>query len=103
MADEATLTIDDREVTVGKDATIFEAARSVGIDIPHLCYDPDVGLAPTSSCRLCVVEVEGAKSLAASCSTRWPPVWWSTLTRRRSARTAAWSSSCCSPIIPMTV
>jgi formate dehydrogenase alpha subunit len=68
MPTEVTLTIDGQEITVPHHATIFQAARSVGIEIPHLCYDPDLGLEPTSSCRLCVVEVEGAKALAASCS-----------------------------------
>jgi len=68
MTDELVLTIDGVEVTVPQGATVFEAARSVDIDIPHLCYDPDLGLPPTSSCRLCVVEVEGVKSLVASCS-----------------------------------
>ncbi len=68
MADRISLTIDDVEVTVADDATIFLAARSVGIDIPHLCYDPDMGLPPSSSCRLCLVEVEGAKTLVPSCS-----------------------------------
>ncbi|MGC8863309.1 MAG: 2Fe-2S iron-sulfur cluster-binding protein, partial [Armatimonadota bacterium] len=69
MADEqVTLTIDDMTVTVPKGTTIFEAARSVGIDIPHLCYDPELGLPPTSSCRLCLVELDGAKAPVASCS-----------------------------------
>jgi len=68
MSDEITLTIDGKTVTVPRGATIFEAARKLGIEIPHLCYKPELGLPPTSSCRLCVVEVEGAKSLVASCS-----------------------------------
>ena len=65
---EVSLTIDDVKVTVPQGATVLQAARSAGIDIPHLCYDPALRLPPTSSCRLCVVEVEGAKALAASCS-----------------------------------
>ena len=68
MANEMTLTIDDVKVTAPEGATIFEAACSVGIDIPHLCYDPKLGLPPTSSCRLCLVEVEGANDPVASCS-----------------------------------
>ena len=68
MAEEVSLKIDDVDVTVPDGTTVFEAARSVGIDIPHLCYDPELGLPPTSSCRLCVVEVEGAKAPVASCS-----------------------------------
>jgi formate dehydrogenase alpha subunit len=63
------LTIDDVTVTVPAGTSILAAAKSVGIDIPHLCYDPALGLEPTSSCRLCLVEVEGSRALAASCSS----------------------------------
>ena len=68
MADDVTLTIDDREVSVPPGTTIFHAARRLGIDIPHLCYDPALGLEPTSSCRLCMVEVEGGRGQVPSCS-----------------------------------
>ena len=68
MPPDVTLTIDDVQVTVPAGATILQAAARAGIEIPHLCYDPALNLPPTSACRLCVVEVEGAKSLAASCS-----------------------------------
>ncbi len=57
MADEVSLSIDGTEVSVPAGTTILLAALSVGIDIPHLCYDPSLGLPPTSSCRLCLVEV----------------------------------------------
>ena len=68
MPKQVSLTIDGVCVAVPKGATILDAARSAGIDIPHLCYDPVWDLPPTSSCRLCLVEVEGAKSLVTSCS-----------------------------------
>lgn len=68
MADEVHLTIDDVAVTVPAGSTILEAAQQAGIAIPHLCYDSALGLSPTSACRVCVVEVEGARALAASCS-----------------------------------
>ncbi|MDY6914225.1 MAG: molybdopterin-dependent oxidoreductase, partial [Planctomycetota bacterium] len=68
MPEEISLTIDDVEVTAARGATILQAALAAGIDIPHLCYDPALRLPPTSSCRLCVVELEGARSLVASCS-----------------------------------
>ncbi len=68
MADEVSLSIDDTEVTVPAGTTVFLAAERVGIDIPHLCYEPDLGLPPSSSCRLCLVEVEGARTLVPSCS-----------------------------------
>ncbi len=70
MAEELKLTIDGREVTCKKGDTILEAALAAGIEIPHLCYDPSWELAPSSSCRLCLVEVEGAKAPVPSCSQR---------------------------------
>jgi len=63
---EVRLRINDREVAVEQGTTIFEAAREAGIDIPHLCYRED--LTATAACRLCMVEVEGARNLVASCA-----------------------------------
>ena len=62
-----TLTIDDQEVEVKEDATLLEAAKKVGIDIPTLCYHPD--LTEFGSCRICVVENEESGDLLASCVT----------------------------------
>jgi formate dehydrogenase major subunit len=61
------LTIDGREVRVPEGVTIWEAARSVGIEIPALCHDPR--LRPVGVCRMCVVDV-GERVLAASCVRR---------------------------------
>ncbi|HEX30055.1 TPA: 2Fe-2S iron-sulfur cluster binding domain-containing protein, partial [Candidatus Poribacteria bacterium] len=63
---KVSLMIDGRKVTVEEGMTILEAAKSIGVEIPHLCYME--GLPPTSACRLCVVEVEGAKTLVPACS-----------------------------------
>jgi len=60
-----TLTIDGREVQVEAGSTILEAARAAGINIPTLCYHPE--LRPEGACRVCVVEVENARTLLASC------------------------------------
>ncbi len=62
-----TVTIDNLQTEVEAGTTILEAARSLGIDIPTLCYMEH--FEPLGACRLCLVEVEGAKSLVASCST----------------------------------
>lgn len=62
---EINLTIDGQEITVEPGTTILEAARQLGIDIPTLCQDPE--LAPNGACRICVVEVENARTLVASC------------------------------------
>lgn len=53
------LTIDDKQVTVPKDATIFDAAKAAGIRIPILCHDKK--LHPFGGCRMCLVEVEQMK------------------------------------------
>ena len=58
------LTIDGREVEVRAGATIWEAAREAGVEIPVLCHDPR--LPPVGVCRVCLVDV-GEKKLAASC------------------------------------
>jgi formate dehydrogenase alpha subunit len=68
MADDIKLKIDGREVSVPPGTTVFAAARRLGVDIPHLCYDPALRLEPTSSCRLCLVEVKGARAPVPSCS-----------------------------------
>jgi NADH-quinone oxidoreductase subunit G/NADP-reducing hydrogenase subunit HndD len=59
------LNIDGQDVSAPKSYTILQAARLVGLDIPHLCYHPE--LAREGNCRVCLVEVEGARSLVASC------------------------------------
>lgn len=46
-------------------STILEAARAAGIQIPTLCYLKDVN--KTGACRVCTVEIKGAKSLGAAC------------------------------------
>lgn len=66
-----TLTIDGREVQARAGATIWEAARDAGIAIPALCHHPN--LAPVGVCRICAVEVEGARTMAAACIRRVEP------------------------------
>jgi formate dehydrogenase alpha subunit len=66
MSSNITLTIDGKEVTVRQGVTLYWACKKAGVEIPHLCYGED--LPPMSSCRLCVVEVEGMRNLAVSCS-----------------------------------
>ena len=70
--DTVRLTIDKKEVVVPKGTTILDAAKSVGIIIPTLCYmkleDLHFENNP-GACRICVVEVEGRRNLAPSCKT----------------------------------
>ena len=57
--------INGMPLSVPKGYTILEAARSAGINIPTLCYLKDIN--EIGACRICVVEVKGARSLVASC------------------------------------
>jgi NADP-reducing hydrogenase subunit HndD len=59
------LTIDNIPVTVPEGTTVLEAARSAGIKIPSLCFLK--GVNEIGACRICVVEVKGARALMASC------------------------------------
>ncbi|MEN6414320.1 MAG: NADH-dependent [FeFe] hydrogenase, group A6 [Veillonellales bacterium] len=59
------VTVDGIQVQVVKTATVLEAAHAAGIKIPTLCYHPE--LRPEGNCRVCMVEVVGARSLVASC------------------------------------
>jgi len=62
------LEIDGKEVEVEKGKTILDVARSIGIDIPTLCYHP--ALEPFGACRLCSVEIEkrGRKKIVTACN-----------------------------------
>jgi predicted molibdopterin-dependent oxidoreductase YjgC len=61
-----TATINGDEVTVASGATILQACRQAGVDLPTLCYGPT--LTPANACRVCMVEVEGSRVLVPSCS-----------------------------------
>jgi formate dehydrogenase alpha subunit len=61
------LTIDGVEITVPKGTLVIEAARRVGVMIPHFCYHPK--LKPDANCRMCLVEIEKMPKLQTSCST----------------------------------
>jgi formate dehydrogenase major subunit len=60
------LTIDDKKVQVPEGTTVLRAAEMAGIEIPTLCDHPN--LTPYGGCRLCVVEIEGARTLQTSCT-----------------------------------
>ncbi len=62
------LTINGKQIQAADNATIMEAAKANGIHIPNLCYLENVH--SFGSCRICVVEVQGAKTLQASCMTK---------------------------------
>jgi NADH dehydrogenase/NADH:ubiquinone oxidoreductase subunit G len=60
--------INGKEYKVDSGQTILEVAKKIGIDIPHLCVHPDLPV--KGNCRVCVVEVKGAKRLVPSCATK---------------------------------
>ncbi len=59
------LNIDGQIIQAQPGQTVMEVARANGIDIPHLCYHPDLSVA--GGCRLCLVEVEGRPNPVQSC------------------------------------
>lgn len=68
---EIKATINGAQITGQEGQTILEVARAHGIEIPTLCYLADVS--PTGACRICVVEVEGSRTLVGSCHTPLAP------------------------------
>ncbi|TDC70774.1 2Fe-2S iron-sulfur cluster-binding protein [Streptomyces hainanensis] len=64
-------TLDDTTVLVPEGATILDAVRATGGDLPTLCHGDT--LTPANVCRLCMVEVEGSRTLVPSCSRRAEP------------------------------
>ncbi|UWR02238.1 formate dehydrogenase subunit alpha [Ruegeria conchae] len=62
-----TFNLNGEDVTVPEGWTIWEAAKGQGFTIPHLCHKPQPGYKPDGNCRACMVEVEGERTLVASC------------------------------------
>ncbi|MBI9048405.1 MAG: molybdopterin-dependent oxidoreductase [Anaerolineaceae bacterium] len=60
------ITINEKNIQVPEGTTVLRAAQSAGIEIPTLCDHPE--LTPYGGCRLCVVEIEGARTLQTSCT-----------------------------------
>ena len=67
MTDKITFTLDGETVTADAGLTIWEVANGRGLVIPHLCHKPAPGYRPDGNCRACMVEIEGERTLAASC------------------------------------
>ena len=66
MGAENIIVIDGNEYSFESGETILQVAQRNGIDIPTLCYMKEAF--PTGGCRVCLVEVEGARSLVTSCA-----------------------------------
>ncbi len=63
---EVQITFNGKKVTAQSGQTILEAAQAAGVDIPVLCYHPD--LSAWGACRMCMVEVKGMRGLQSSCT-----------------------------------
>lgn len=63
--------IDGNEVPYAPGQTILDAAASIGIEIPTICHDPR--LEPAGACRMCLVEVEGARLMQPACAAKVTP------------------------------
>jgi len=67
MTDKVTFTLNGETVQAEAGTTIWEVANGRGLKIPHLCHKPAPGYRPDGNCRACMVEIEGERTLAASC------------------------------------
>lgn len=65
MVEKITLTIDDKKVSVPPDTTLLEAAKQIGVNVPTICWHE--ATTPYALCRICVVEVEGQRTLQPAC------------------------------------
>src|ERR687898_84630 len=61
-----TLTVNGKSIPFEPGATILEAARTVGVDVPTLCWYPKLPI--VGNCRVCLVSVEGSPKLVAACA-----------------------------------
>ena len=59
--------LDGAQVYARAGESLWDVARRLGTDIPHLCHRPEPGYRPDGNCRVCMVEIEGERVLAPSC------------------------------------
>ena len=72
MSEKITFTLDGREIESAAGETIWQVAKRMGTIIPHLCWKDAPGYRADGNCRACMVEIEGERTLAASCIRRAP-------------------------------
>ncbi len=67
MSDTISFTLDGQSVEAQPEESIWQVAQRLGNELPHLCYVPQPDYRADGNCRLCMVEIEGERTLAASC------------------------------------
>jgi len=67
MSSEIKFTLDGREVVANEGETIWQVAKREGVAIPHLCHKDAPGYRSDGNCRACMVDIEGERTLTASC------------------------------------
>jgi len=67
MSEVVTFTLDGKSVTASEDETIWQVAKREGVGIPHLCHRDAPGYRSDGNCRACMVDIEGERTLTASC------------------------------------
>jgi formate dehydrogenase major subunit len=67
MSDQVNFKINGQNITARPEETIWQVANRLGIEIPHLCYLPEKSYRADGNCRACMVEIDGERTLAASC------------------------------------
>ena len=87
MRDRILFSLDGKEVEAQPGETVWEVADRQGTEIPHLCHSPQPGYRADGNCRACMVEIEGERTLAASC-IRTPAAGMKVTTGSERARTA---------------
>ncbi len=70
MSDKIKFSLDGVQVTALHNESIWQTAKRLGTDIPHLCHSQQPGYRSDGNCRACMVEIDGERVLAASCIRR---------------------------------
>ncbi|MCX7323053.1 MAG: formate dehydrogenase subunit alpha [Hyphomicrobiales bacterium] len=73
MSDVIRFSLDGMAIEAQAEETIWQAAQRHGVAIPHLCHRPEAGYQADGNCRACMVEIEGERTLAASCIRKPKP------------------------------
>ncbi|MFP6728338.1 MAG: 2Fe-2S iron-sulfur cluster-binding protein, partial [Alphaproteobacteria bacterium] len=67
MSEQVNFTLDGNSVAAAPGQTIWDVAKDQGVLIPHLCHSGEPGYRADGNCRACMVEIEGERTLVASC------------------------------------